>query len=72
MIWWLTETAPTHDLQPIADPLSLIGGNKKVMGTIVGTRNDVRMALQFAERVRQYSRRTARTDLVAGACEADN
>ena len=32
----------------MADPLTLIGKNIKVTGTAVGTRNDVRMALQFA------------------------
>ena len=44
--------APTGDVQSIADPLSLIGRNHKVMGTIVGTRNDARMALHFAAQVR--------------------
>ncbi|KAK5082252.1 hypothetical protein LTR05_007396 [Lithohypha guttulata] len=32
----------------IADPLTLVGKNLKITGTAVGTRNDVKMALQFA------------------------
>jgi alcohol dehydrogenase, propanol-preferring len=44
-------TAPTHDIPSIADPLTCIGRNIKVTGTIVGTRKDVREALQFAAQV---------------------
>jgi len=43
--------ASVADIPSIADPLSLIGKNLKVTGTAVGTRNDVRMALQFAAQV---------------------
>lgn len=42
---------PITDCPQIVDPLTLIGRNIKVTGTIVGTRNDVRMALQFAAQV---------------------
>lgn len=44
-------TASIADVPSIADPLSLIGKNLKVTGTAVGTRNDVRRALQFAAQV---------------------
>lgn len=44
--------APVTDIPQIADPLSLLGGNKRVMGTIVGTRNDARAALDYCARVR--------------------
>lgn len=44
-------TAPTAQVEGLVDPLTLIGKNIKVTGTIVGTRNDVRMALQFAAQV---------------------
>ncbi len=62
--------APTSDMQSIADPISLIGGNKRVMGTIVGTRNDAKMALHFADRVSQPSWPGSYADMASGAREA--
>lgn len=47
----LSTTASVADIPSIVDPISLIGKNLKVMGTAVGTRNDVKMALQFAAMV---------------------
>ncbi|KPI39411.1 Alcohol dehydrogenase 1 [Cyphellophora attinorum] len=41
---------PVTDIPSVADPLSLLGGNKKVMGTIVGTRSDARKALDYCAR----------------------
>jgi alcohol dehydrogenase, propanol-preferring len=47
----LTVAAAITDVPQIADPLTLIGKNIKVTGTIIGSRNDCRMALQFAAQV---------------------
>jgi D-arabinose 1-dehydrogenase-like Zn-dependent alcohol dehydrogenase len=47
---------PTKDLPLIVDPITCIGKNVKVTGTAVGTRNDVRMALDFAAVVSTTSR----------------
>ena len=52
--------ASVSDVPVIADPLTLIGKNLRVTGTAVGTRNDVKKALQFAAQVRQ---KQARLDL---------
>lgn len=48
----LSTTASMADIPSIVDPVSLIGKNLKVTGTAVGTRNDVKTALQFAAMVR--------------------
>ena len=45
---------PITDIPSVADPLSLLGGNKRVMGTIVGTRSDARAALSYAARVSSF------------------
>lgn len=47
----LTCIAPVTDVPQLCDPLTLIGRNIKATGTIIGTRNDCRMALQFAVQV---------------------
>lgn len=64
----LTCIAPVTDVPQLCDPLTLIGKNIKATGTIIGTRNDCRMALQFAVQVnRSQQSSVAKTDENQGA-----